>query len=941
MKKFISIIACICFSTIIWGQSGYLKLIENGKYSKAEKKIIKDLEKNPNDIELNYYKARLYMVPAYKNYNTKQSYKLLVDTRSAYRKITDDKEQKKLSKIPLDTDVLNKYIDTVCILALDDAIKLNTEEVYLDYLSYYSLMSTKCNKTATENRNTVAYSNACDENTADSYQKFMTKYPNAEQYNLAKNKRNALEFNSAKELDKIESYKSFIAKYPDADEVKLAWERIHELAFEDAKNVNTAAAYKKYVDDYPTSKLYDKAFDNYEEKLFNETTSPSDWRSYQRFVVRNPKNSWNAVALDSLFYHAELLEDLESLKFCVDNMKGDKRQTALIQYYKSFTIDGDLETLKLFFEKYDDDVLDEIKIHDIDVALAGYQLDLFYTYDSKKYADYEDYIKSASARDLAFVAIQRVISDYLNKKDWKSAISKLKYFETVFYERPDNLNNLISLLEAPVDRSIIVNNMGANINTSEGGEYVPVISADDKQIYFCAKDRKDNIGGEDIFVSKKTNGVWGPSKIVSELSAMFSNDAPISLSTDGTVLMLFKNGNLFFSKKTNIGWDIPVELSKNINSGSWQADAMITSDGKALVFTSTRKGGYNLHENSDGYHGDSQYPSDIWVSLKDSKGEWGIPINMGSTINTRYCERSPFLHPDMKTLYFSSDGHGGLGKLDVFKSTRLSDTCWNCWSEPINMGKEINTADSDWGYKISTDGEKAYFAKLRSGSEEYDIFWLKLPDNLRPDMVATVSGKLVDKDSNPVSAEILWEDLETGKTVGQSQSDPKDGSFFIVLPLGKIYGYYVDEDKYFPISNNVDLRNVKKQVVIEENIDMVTFEQMVEIGTAVPVNNLFFNFGESTLLQYSLPELKRVADIIKVNNLKVELSGHTDNIGTAEDNQILSEKRALAVRDFLVNEGCSESLFTIVGYGMTKPVEKNDTESGRAKNRRVEMRFVE
>lgn len=939
MKKFYLIIF-LAIPIFGFTQSSYLKSIEKGKYSKLEKKIDKSLEKNPADIELNYYKARLLMKSDYKNYNPKQSYKILVDLKSSYRKV-DEKERKKLEKIPLNADVINRYIDTVCFRALNDAIKLDKEEGYQDYLNYYTLTPTKYLNSATENRNRVAFDNACKVNTPEAFQQFMTKYPKAAQYSSAKSKRNALEFARAKTTDNIESYKAFIAKYPDADEANLAWERIHEIAFEEAKRINTAAAFKKYTQDYPNSNLFNKAYIIYEEKLFNETTNPSDWRSYQRFVVRNPKNSWNPVALDSLFYHAELLEDLESLKFCVDNMKGEKKLDALLKYYEIFTSDGDYATLNLFYTEYYEEIFFERKIQDYKVAAAGLALGLDSPYKIGDYKSYEDYIKSASASDHAFVAVQRVISDYLNKKDWKSAILKLEYFKPLFYNRPDNLNDLIELLKTPVDKSIVVNNIGYNINTTVGGEYVPVISADDKLIYFCGKNRKDNIGGEDIFVSQKTNGIWGPSKIISGLSTLFSNDAPISLSTDGTVLMLFKNGNLFFSEKKSNGWDTPVELSENINSGSWQADAMITSDGKALIFTSTRKGGYNLHENSNGYHGDNQYPADIWVSMRDSKGDWGIPINIGRTINTRYCERSPFLHPDMKTLYFSSDGHGGMGKLDVFKSTRLSDTCWTCWSEPINMGKEINTADSDWGYKISTDGEKAYFAKLPNGSEEYDIFWLKLPDKLRPDMVATVSGKLIDKDSNPVSAEILWEDLESGKTVGQSQSDPKDGSFFIVLPLGKIYGYYVDKDEYFPISNNVDLRNVKKQVIIEENIDMVTFEQMVEFGTAVPVNNLFFNFGESTLLPYSLPELKRVADIIKANNLKVELSGHTDNIGTAEDNLILSEERAIAVKDFLVNEGCPESLFTIIGYGMTKPVEKNDTEQGRAKNRRVELKFVD
>jgi len=256
------------------------------------------------------------------------------------------------------------------------------------------------------------------------------------------------------------------------------------------------------------------------------------------------------------------------------------------------------------------------------------------------------------------------------------------------------------------------------------------------------------------------------------------------------------------------------------------------------------------------------------------------------------------------------------------------------------MGREINTEESDWGYKISTDGEKAYFSKSNTANEEENIYWLNLPSHLRPELVATVSGTLVDKNNLPVSAEIRWEDLETGENVGQSKSNPEDGSFFIVLPLGKIYGYYVESNEYFPISNSVDLRKNDAPVQIESDIKMVTFDQMIEDGTAVSVNNLFFNFGESELLPHSIPELKRVASIIKLHNLKVQINGHTDNIGDDEKNQILSEKRADAVKVFLVNEGCISENLTIVGYGKTQPIASNDTEIGRAKNRRVELIFI-
>jgi outer membrane protein OmpA-like peptidoglycan-associated protein len=256
------------------------------------------------------------------------------------------------------------------------------------------------------------------------------------------------------------------------------------------------------------------------------------------------------------------------------------------------------------------------------------------------------------------------------------------------------------------------------------------------------------------------------------------------------------------------------------------------------------------------------------------------------------------------------------------------------------MGKEINTSGTDWGYRISTDGDKAYFSKDRDNSGKDDIFWLNLPKHLRPDFVATISGNLLDRNNQPVSAEIRWEDLQTGKKVGQSKSDPSDGSYYIVLPLGKIYGYYVEKDGFFPISNNIDLKNNAKPIAIDSNIDLVTFKQMIDEGIAVPINNLFFETGKFTVLSNSYPELKRIAKIIQSKNLKVVIEGHTDNVGEDTANLTLSEQRANAVKEFLVKEGCNPSQLSTKGFGKTKPLAPNDTDKGRAKNRRVELKLT-
>lgn len=923
-------------------QSSFLKLIEKGKFAKAEKKITKALSNDSNDVGTNYAYALLLSKRKHNGYNSEKAYITLLKSKQGFEGITDEKQLEKLNKIPINAQQYRNYLDTICRQALEDISSQNDVAAFQQYLDFYLFAPTILIQEATSKRDSVAFSNALNNNTIDSYDAFIRKYPNAEQYTEATERRDQIAFSKAQTTDNIDEYKTFIKKYPKSKEAPQATSRIHELAFATAEKENTSIAYKRFANEYQNSKQYPEAIAKYESLLLTETTSNGNWESYRDFIDGNPGNSLISIAEDSLFMVANKTGNLNALKYCADNFSGEKQKKAILAYHDLFTMDGETETLDLFYNSYTQYYLNEQKIKDYEIATLGNKLALYLPYNSSDWTKYDQYIKLAAPNEKAFVALQRLISTDISIKNWSAALIKVKSYSTFFGADSKKFNDLISILQSKFNSTIKINTVGFGVNTSDGGEYMPVISADDRFLYFCGRDRKDNIGGEDIFMSKKINGKWGESKIVSDLSSYTQNDAPLSVSADGTTMLFFKSGKLYYAEKSPTGWSNSVEFPENINEGKWQADAMISSDGKAMIFSAVREGNLDLYilEKPYGYHGSADFASDIYVSLKDEGDNWGNPINLGSQINTIFCDRTPFLHPDMKTLYFSSEGRGGLGKLDVFKSTRLSDTCWTCWSEPVNMGKEINTEASDWGYKISTDGDKAYFAKSANNNENYDIFWLNLPKSMRPDYVATISGKLVDKNNQPVAAEIRWEDLETGKSIGQSKSDPADGSFFIVLPLGKIYGYYVDKDQHFPISNNIDLRKNDKPVQLVENIDIVTFNQMVQDSIAVPVNNLFFKFGESTLLPYSIPELKRIAKIIIDNHLKVEISGHTDNIGDDTQNQTLSEKRSNSVKEFLITEGCTADNLITKGYGKTKPVASNETEAGRAKNRRVELNFV-
>lgn len=562
---------------------------------------------------------------------------------------------------------------------------------------------------------------------------------------------------------------------------------------------------------------------------------------------------------------------------------------------------------------------------------------------------YANIVKLYAPSEDAFIALQYLAAPSIFKHDWKKAVKIYEDNKVKFPGLESRFDTIISILNQP-EKNLKLSNMGGNIN-SLGKEYSPVISPDGKRIYFTGRDREDNIGGEDIFISQYVGGRWIISKPLIGKINTESNEYISSISADGNILVLFGNylnalgrGDIFYSEKTKTGFSEVQQYPEPINSKWWDADAYLTADGKAIIFSSERPGGVGeYHPKGDYYHGMYWGNTDLYVVLKEADGSWSKKaINLGEIINTPYTERTPFLHPDGKTLYFSSDGHTGLGKSDVFKSVRLSDTSWTEWSEPVNLGKEINTPNEDWGYKISTDGKTAYFSTVNDiGFGEEDIYYADLPEEVQPvSDVVTINGKVLDENGNPVEALIKWEDVELKKEVGVAKTDPVTGEYFIALPTGRYYAYYADVKGFYSIVNYLDLTAAKAFEQINTNMSVISVEELKNSGKAIKIENIFFDSGKYDLKEESHEALNLLYRFMHANpEVMVEINAHTDNVGSDHFNQELSEKRAASVVQYLIGMGLDPSHLVPQGFGETQPVATNDTEEGRALNRRVEFRL--
>ncbi|AYB30475.1 OmpA family protein [Chryseolinea soli] len=492
---------------------------------------------------------------------------------------------------------------------------------------------------------------------------------------------------------------------------------------------------------------------------------------------------------------------------------------------------------------------------------------------------------------------------------------------------------------------ILIEALDKNVN-SEYSELNPLLSPDGKTLYFSRKNHPQNIGGvndkEDIWYSQLDSaGHW---QLAQNMGREFNNAGPNFVNTIRSVTPDGKSAIMLLGNKytKNGKMEAGVSISSNVN-GQWTKPKALNIDND---YNYNEKANYFLTDNRQTLlmsveREDTKGSRDLYVSFMKSDSSWTEPKNLGDVVNTANEETAPFLASDDKTLYFSSNGFSGYGGSDIYVSKRLDDT-WTNWSEPENLGPEINSPLEDLFFNIPASSEFAYYSRGVSETNT-DIFRVKLPIIKNPEPWITVRGKIVDKTTGqPLGAKIVYERLPDGKGVGIAQSNPETGEYEIRLPAGHLYGLRAEADGKLSESQNLDTRDIKADQVIAKdfNLDPIAVATIAENVTIV-LNNVFFDFDKATLKSESFPELNRVVTLMTEKpNMQIEISGHTDTSGPEQYNLGLSERRAKAVMKYFSDKGVPKDRMTVLFFGETKPTESNETKEGRKKNRRVEFKIL-
>jgi outer membrane protein OmpA-like peptidoglycan-associated protein len=478
-------------------------------------------------------------------------------------------------------------------------------------------------------------------------------------------------------------------------------------------------------------------------------------------------------------------------------------------------------------------------------------------------------------------------------------------------------------------------NLGDSIN-SKYDEYWPSLSADEQTLVITVKlpvnsqDPLVHNEQEDFYVSYWKDGYWTKMKDMGPPLNTNDNEGAQSLSVDGRRMYFtacnrpdgFGNCDIYVSFKKDEKWSEPINLGEIINSSSSEKQPSISPDGRTLYFISNRAGG------KGGF--------DIYSSQLDDYGHWEAPVNLGDSINTTYNEQSPFIHADNQTLYFSSDGMVGMGGYDLYISHRTDN---GGWTKGVNLGYPINTQKDEIGLIVNAKGNKAYFSSSRKEGRGLDIYSFDLYPEARPIPVSYMKGTVYDAETNyKLSARFELLDLLSGKLINQAISGSITGSFFVTIPSNKDYALNVSKDGYLFYSDHFSMTD--KHDALHPFLKDIYLKK-IKIGETVVLKNIFFETNSYELRKESIIEIDKLRDFLQKNKtIRIELSGHTDNVGTDQYNQKLSENRANSVKEFLLKQGISQDRITYKGYGKSLPVASNDNEEGRAQNRRTEFKVI-
>ncbi len=574
-------------------------------------------------------------------------------------------------------------------------------------------------------------------------------------------------------------------------------------------------------------------------------------------------------------------------------------------------------------------------------AEAYFRIGQIYDLSGRKdlaFANYEKSIKISPELPATYIVYHILGISAFDKGDYTKAINLLDKFNTLSPKSYSlvkkskriiaNASFAIEAMKHPL--KITPTSLGKGVNVFHS-QYFPSLTADKEMLIFTGYNRNNQ--DENLYVSYWRNKAWTyPTSISPQINSS-ENEGTAAISADGRTLVFTacntQNGlgscDLFVSYKQGDSWPKAINLGENINTREWESQPSLSADGSILYFVSDRRGGVGKR--------------DIYVSKKDSEGNWSVAENLGNEINTAEDEISPFIHPNGISLFFASDGYPGLGGMDLFFSEKINKK----WSYPENFGYPINTTRDQVSLFITADNKRGYYS-LEQNQDEASrnslLYQFEIPPALakRIKKANVVKGIVTDsKSKKKLGADIEVYNLKNNNLESKVHSDDQTGEYMNVLTQGGSYGLFVNKPGYFFKSIAFDYSDETDSTAKYMDIALEPLQK----NSKEILNNIYFDSGKFALKTESTTELEKLLKLLKLNpTISIEISGHTDDVGKDAENMTLSKNRAKSVFDYLIINGVNPLRIKSIGYGETMPSVPNDSEGNRTKNRRIEIKII-
>lgn len=561
-------------------------------------------------------------------------------------------------------------------------------------------------------------------------------------------------------------------------------------------------------------------------------------------------------------------------------------------------------------------------MRDLDRSTKSYEAGLYLTIDPKKQKGYfyelgDNYLQGGNYEKARDFLTRYLDSEMLNKPKVDQA--------TLWKRTADyaikNKRNSSGFVPRPLSDTVNCFPM----------QYFPVLTADEQELIFTRRLGAGNEDDEDLVITRKdSTGHWTkPESISPNVNSEF-NEGTCTISADGRQLIFtsclgrrgFGNCDLFQSLRIGTTWSQPLNMGPQINSPAWESQPALSADGRVLYFLSDRKGGLGSR--------------DIYVSYQIEPNKWTKAENLGSKINTPYDEISPFIHVNGRTLFFAANGRLGFGGYDLFRSEKENGE----WQEPVNFGYPVNNHEDQFSLFITADGKRGYYSHEEgSMNTSGKIYEISVPEDLQIKFRSNyVKGKVKDKKTGlPLNARIELYNVVKNELISTVNSDSITGAYLMVLTQGSEYGIFVSKKDYVFQSLNF---NYESEINIEP-VEVNVFLDKVTVGATSVLKNIFFEFDKFDLQDKSITELEKMVRFLTENpQVKVEISGHTDNDGSPAYNFKLSQNRAQSVANHLIQQGIDLKRISQKGYGADHPIKPNDSEENKQANRRIEFKIL-